>query len=105
MKMWPIRFVEGFKPGKKKKDDVGRKNVSEHEKRARYEQEKCPERTLNDKWCEEREWLEYDDQKKLMTCKICIEHCKQTTVPGNLKNKHLFIIERERLLDVISFSV
>jgi hypothetical protein len=50
MKMWPIRFVEGSQPGKRKKDDVGRKNVSEREKRARYEQEKHPERTFNDKW-------------------------------------------------------
>jgi hypothetical protein len=32
MKMWPIRFVEGSQPGKRKKDDVGRKNVSEREK-------------------------------------------------------------------------
>ena len=48
--MWQIRFVEGSKPGKIKKDDVGRENVSEREKRARYEQEKCPECTFNDKW-------------------------------------------------------
>ena len=26
-KMWPIRFVEGSQPGKRKKDDVGRENV------------------------------------------------------------------------------
>jgi hypothetical protein len=25
--MWPIRFVEGSQPGKRKKDDVGRENV------------------------------------------------------------------------------
>ena len=26
-KMWPIRFVEGSQPGKRKKDDIGRENV------------------------------------------------------------------------------
>jgi hypothetical protein len=25
--MWPIRFVEGSQPGKRKKDDIGRENV------------------------------------------------------------------------------
>jgi hypothetical protein len=36
--MWPIRFAEGSQPGKRKKDNVGRENVSELEKRARCEQ-------------------------------------------------------------------
>jgi len=63
MKMWPIRFVEGSQPGKRKKDDVGRENVSEQN----------------------------EEVNGILIQKL---------------NKEIKLeIERERLLDVISFSV
>jgi hypothetical protein len=41
--MWPIRFVEGSQPGKKKKDDVqvhvGRENVSTNQVQHKIQQQ------------------------------------------------------------------
>ena len=48
-----IKFVEGSWPGKRKKaDETGRQPGFEREKRAKYEQELCPESDFNNKWWE-----------------------------------------------------
>jgi hypothetical protein len=81
--MWPIRFVEGSQLGKRKKDDVGRENMSEREKRAQCEQ-----------GAEVESDFEYEQNEEVNG--ILIQKL----------NKEIELeIERERLLDVISFSV
>lgn len=93
-----IKFVEASWPGKRKKvDDMGRQHGLEREKRAKYEQELCPEWVLNKQWWENREELVHS---KIMTCKLCIDHCKQICF-----NKHLNKYEITWINGVVCYKV
>jgi hypothetical protein len=62
---WPIKFIEGARPGLKRPAQVTATNA---EKRFKYEKEKRPERIFNAKWCEGRPWLKYDRDENVVTC-------------------------------------
>ena len=63
---WPIKFVSGAKPGKKRKNPS-----AEGDSKAKYERNRGP-REFKDSWKEGRDWLVYDEGKGLM-CKFCVE--------------------------------
>jgi hypothetical protein len=89
---WPIKFIKGACPGLKRPAQV-----TNAEKRFKYEKEKRPERIFNAKWCEGRPWLKYDRDENVMTCTICTKYGKRG-VTGNLKKLAVEVeheIERE----------
>lgn len=72
--MWPIKFVDGAKPGKKiklEKDHVVKK----------YEENRPP-REFKENWKEGRDWLIYDDQIG-MRCAVCIDAGDNSRGPKN----------------------
>ena len=59
--LWPIKFINGARPGLKRQaqvisdsTQVTSDSATNAEKRFKYEQEKMPKRIFNAKWCEGR---------------------------------------------------
>jgi hypothetical protein len=74
--MFPfLKHFAGATPGKSQKrktTDIASNKEDTKEKARKYDQAR--KRTYQVSWQLGREWLEHDDQKGLMKCKICCEH-------------------------------
>ena len=81
-KMSFLRYTEGAVPGKAVK--IKRKLTDKQK-----QNEEKQVRTFKKKWCENRPWLQYDDNVR--TCTICIEYSGIGKSTSNLRGKNMFI--------------
>jgi hypothetical protein len=91
MAAWPIKFTEGFKPGKKHPLPIDLSTENKKAKRSAYEKERRPGRSFNQKWKDGRHWLSYNESENVMKCTVCTEHAHLTNSQVKLEHKHLKI--------------
>ena len=93
MAAWPIRFSTGTRQGKRPHaPDLNGEDTKRKNDRQFYEKEKRPELKFQNKWQENREWLQYNFNENNMTCSLCIQYSNASTnKSSNLKNKNLFV--------------
>jgi hypothetical protein len=93
MAAWPIRFSTGTRQGKRPHaPDLNGEDTKRKNDRQFYEKEKRPEWKFQNKWQENREWLQYNVNENNMTCSLCIQYSNASTnKSSNLKNKNLFV--------------
>lgn len=70
--MWPIKFVHGAVPGKR--SSVEPSDEAKQIKRKQYERERRLDQSFTASLQENREWLKYDRETKLMSCSLCIRY-------------------------------
>ena len=82
----PIKFHTAAKLGVKRKSD----NDAQNKNNEKYEANR--KRLFLSSRATERHWLQNDDEKG-MTCKICVEHYRDTLNLQRSSKKHLFIAD------------
>ena len=87
-----LRYYSGAVPGKPKRKQTNNDNSLE-QKRARcklYEEKR--KRVFCSSWLTNRSWLKYDDENEVMTCTLCIKHCRESAESSkNIRGQGTFI--------------
>jgi hypothetical protein len=86
-----LKFREGSVPGKKRKSSPPPTVSSEKKKQQQRLYEKERERVFNRNWQLGRDWLQYDDKEKKMSCAVCIDHYGKDQVTSQ-RGQNLFIL-------------
>ena len=70
--MFGLKYYEGANPGKRKWELVKIDDEKKKQKSKEYETKRT--RVFCDIWSKDRKWLKYDEENKVMTCVLCIQH-------------------------------